>query len=82
MENNDVKLTKQARSMFGKHDIDITMADVRVTYGVCTVAGKLQKLPKTKVEKIETRVQQIASYIKQLPGIREVVLFCEYKEEN
>jgi hypothetical protein len=81
MENNDVKLTKQTRNMFGKHDIDISMADVRVSYGVCTVSGKLQKLPKTKVEKVEVRVQQIASYIRQLPGIREVVLHCEYKEE-
>ena len=81
MDIKDIRLTKQARNMFGRHDIDISMADVRVTHGTCFINGKLQRLPKTKVDSVEQRVAQIAEYIRKISGIRDVVLQCEYQEE-
>lgn len=81
MNSVDVRLNKQARSYFGKHDLDISHADVRVTYGTCIISGKISRLPKTKVESVEDRTLYVAGIINRMPGIREVVLQCTYQEE-
>lgn len=81
MDINDVRLTKQARNLFGKHDLDITMADIRVSYGVCRINGMLQKLPKTNVENVEARTNKVAEFIQKLPGIKQVVVNCSFKED-
>jgi len=81
MNANDVTLTKKARSYFGKHSLDASNADVRVLYGTCFITGKISRLPKTKVENVEKQTDFVAGLIRQIPGIREVVLHCSFQEE-
>jgi hypothetical protein len=81
MDKKDVTLTKQVRSYFGKHGLDLRTADVRVTYGVCHVTGKIEKIPKEDVKSVKDRTQFVTSLIRQISGIKEVVLNCDYQED-
>ena len=81
MDHKDIKLQKLARSYFGKHDLDISMADVRITYGVCTISGKIRRIPRAKVDSVEKRTEYVAGLLKTLPGIKEVVLQCAYEDK-
>jgi hypothetical protein len=77
---NDVRATKGARAKFGKFGLDLLMADVRVTHGVCFVRGSIQALPKVNLKSVEQTTIDCAKSIKQLPEVKEVVLECSYKE--
>ena len=80
MDRKDVTLTKLARSYFGKHGLDLRMADVRVSYGVCYVNGKIERLPKEKVASVKERTEFVAGLIRQISGMKDVILHCEYQE--
>jgi hypothetical protein len=80
MDIEDVRGTKFARSAFTKRGIDITMADVRVTHGVCFVRGRLKAAPKTNIKNVETECLQIAGIIRRQANIKECVLDCTYQE--
>ncbi|MBS1718035.1 MAG: hypothetical protein JSS72_09930 [Armatimonadetes bacterium] len=79
---DDVRGTKAARSAFGKHGIDLTMADVRVQHGVCFVRGQLKALPKWRMPSVEHEAERTASLLKRTPEIKEVVLECTYREDH
>jgi len=79
--NVDAKLSKLARSYFGKHGLDIANADVRVHYGLCMVTGKIRRLPKVSLESVEERAKFVAGIIVKISGIKDVVLQCNYEED-
>jgi hypothetical protein len=81
MDVNDVRGTKAARSIFGKHGIDLRLADVRVTHGVCFVRGCLCALPKCNVKSVEETANLVCKVIRQQATIKECVLECTFKEE-
>ena len=78
---SDIKLTKLARSYFGKHDLDLSYADLRVSYGTCIITGKICKIPRADVKSVQNRAEFIAGIIMKIPGIKEVVLQCSFEEE-
>lgn len=80
---NDVRLQKQARIHFMKHNLDLTMADVRVTYGVCFVTGRMRKMPKSDVKNVEQETLKVCDILKKVSGMKEVILQnCTFDEEQ
>lgn len=75
----DVEATKIARREFVKRRIDLTLADLRVTHGVAYIRGTVQAERGAGVEDIRTETERIARLLRQLPGIRDVVVDCMYR---
>lgn len=82
MDINDVRATKGARATFGKFGLDLMMADVRVTHGVCFVRGRIRPLPKRNIPFVEGATNECAKAIKRIPEVKEVVLECTYQEPH
>lgn len=82
MDINDVRLTKQARNTFIKHNIDISLATVRVTYGLCEIKGKLKKYPKTDVKNVEQESKKVCDILRKIGGIKSVVMDCTFDEDH
>lgn len=80
MDKTDLRLQKQVRSFFLKNDLDLSCADVRVSYGTCIVTGKIGRIPRSKVDSVEKRTEFVAGILYQINGIKEVVLQCHYQE--
>lgn len=79
---NDIRLQKQARIQFMKHSLDLTMADVRVTYGTCFVTGRIRKVPKSDVKNVEQETMKVCDILRRVGGIKEVILQnCTFDED-
>lgn len=77
----DVSNTKYLRAQLAKFGIDATMADVRVSHGICSIRGSLKSMKGTESEGGDLRaiVEQMAKGLKNKPGIKDVVLECSYR---
>ncbi len=75
----DVEATKIARKEFIKHRIDVTMADLRVSHGVVYVRGLVKKEKGAPYEDLRTEMERIGRILRQRPGIRDVVIDCQYR---
>jgi len=75
----DMEATKAARRMFGKRGVDVSLADIRVMHGVCHVRGVLSALKGKEVEDLRAAVEQVATFLKKRPDIREVAVDAVYR---
>jgi hypothetical protein len=77
----DVRGTKAARNILGKHGIDISQADVRVEGGKCSIRGLLQVMKgyEREVTDVEKTVLHLCSIMKRKPEIRDVILEASFR---
>lgn len=75
---NDVKATKIARREFSKRQVDVTMADVRVSHGVVYVKGVVKPVRGGPPD-VRAECELIARILRTKPEIRDVVLDCIYR---
>ncbi|HVL38674.1 MAG TPA: hypothetical protein VM328_04705 [Fimbriimonadaceae bacterium] len=76
---NDVAATKLLRTTMVKHNIDLTLADLRVSHGVAYIRGSVAAQRNSGITDIRTEIEKIARILRQRPGIRDVVVDCRYR---
>lgn len=74
VDKNDVHALKGVRTIFTRHGIDISRADVRVQKGICTIRGLVRPMPNVVVPDLEAEMMRLANIIRQKPDVRNVVL--------
>jgi ribosome maturation factor RimP len=65
---------RAARTLLTKHGLDLSRAQVSVAHGVCYVRGIVTPAAGHKIDDVEAECQRVAQFIRQKPGIRQVVL--------
>ncbi len=75
----DVEATRVVRKEFIKHRVDTTMADLRVSHGVVYIRGLIKREKGAAYVDLKTETERIARIIRQRPGIRDVVIDCQYR---
>lgn len=78
-DKTDIDATKRARREFTKHHIDITRADLRVLHGVLYLRGVVQSEGGASYEDVKVETERIGRIIRQLQGIRDVVIDVQYR---
>ena len=67
---------KLARSVMGKRGLDLSMADIRVSHGICYIRGTIQFIKGREGESKEASMGHVIKALRQQAEIRDVV--CEY----
>ncbi len=74
----DVEANKIVRREFNKRQLDITLADLRVSHGVVFIRGVIRPQPGTTAD-ARTEVEHIVHLLKLRPEIRDVVIEAQIK---
>lgn len=74
----DIEANKIVRREFNKRQLDITLADLRVSHGVVYVRGVIKSLPGTSAD-AKTEVEHIVHLLKLRPEIRDVIIEAQIK---
>jgi hypothetical protein len=74
----DVDSLRHVRTELSKRGIDTSRADVRVMHGVCHIRGVVIPTKDATFEDIRLEMEHIRHILRQKPGIRDVVLDCQY----
>jgi hypothetical protein len=77
---NDVAAAKIARREFVKRKVDLMLADLRVSHGVCYVRGTVSAERGSNIGDLKAEMELIARILRAKPEFRDVVLDCRYKE--
>lgn len=75
----DIEATRNARREFVKHRIDLTLADLRVMHGVVYLRGTVQAEKGASYTNVREETERIGRILRQLQGVRDVVLDCQYR---
>lgn len=75
---NDVAATKIARREFNKRQVDVGLADIRVSHGVVFVRGVVKPIRGGPTD-VKSECEHIARILRQKPEIRDVILDCTYR---
>ncbi|MBX3119501.1 MAG: hypothetical protein KF784_10570 [Fimbriimonadaceae bacterium] len=75
----DMETAKYARREFVKHRIDITLCDLLVRHGVVYLRGVVQAERTAPYEDVREETLRIARLLRQIQGVRDVVVECQYK---
>ena len=67
---------KLARSVMNKRGVDLSMADLRVSHGICYIRGTIKFIKGREADNKEVAMGQVIKALRQQPEIRDVV--CEY----
>lgn len=87
MDKLDKKLqdrdnSKIIRTMFVKAGLDISMADIRVSFGICFITGKIKRYPKAEIDSVESTALKMREIImKRFPSIKDALYQCTFQEE-
>ncbi|HLK14659.1 MAG TPA: hypothetical protein VKT78_07625 [Fimbriimonadaceae bacterium] len=72
---DDKHANKVARSVFNKRGADLSMADIRVSHGICYIRGTIKFFP-GRTDNKEATMSQVIRALRQQAEIRDVI--CEY----
>jgi hypothetical protein len=74
----DVRGVKHARATFGKHGVDVSRADVRITKGTLTVRGMVSFVRGSAATNMKAELEIIAKNLRSNPAIKNVVYEVSY----
>jgi len=77
-DHKDVEATKILRREFNKRQVDITLADLRVSHGVAYIRGTIKPMRGMEGD-VRSVVDTIARSLRTKPEIRDVVIDAVFR---
>jgi hypothetical protein len=75
----DLEGGRAVRKEFARRPIDMTRAQIHISHGIVRIGGQVRAMRGHAMD-LKSEMELIARVLKQMPGIRDVILECSFRD--